>query len=190
MIVSPRSGTSLKYLYGEAFRAPNAYELYYYGTTSPDIQPEFVRTHEVVWEQYLGEWLRTSASAYHYAASQLITFQSLDSDTLHGRFGFVNDGVIKASGLELEAEVRTKHGLQALMSYVRQSTTQVGADVPLTNSPGTWSRPGSPLRSGRVRSPRLNGSSPAHGPRSRGTPSVRRQSCISRPGGHSRRRWC
>jgi len=135
VIVSPLSGTSFKYLYGEAFRAPNAYELYYYGTTPPDLQPEFIRTHEVAWEQYVGEWLRTSASAYHYTASQLITFQSVDSDTFQGQFGFVNDGVIDAMGLELEAEVRTKRGLQALMSYVQQDTTQAGANAPLTNSP-------------------------------------------------------
>ena len=87
VIVSPWSGASLKYLYGEAFRAPNAYELYYYGTTPTDLRPEFVRTNEVVWEQYLGEWLRTSASAYHYTASQLITFQSLDSANPPGRSG-------------------------------------------------------------------------------------------------------
>ena len=135
VIVSPRSGTSFKYLYGQAFRAPNAYELYYYGTTPEDLQPEFVRTHEVVWEQYVGEWLRTSASAYHYAVSQLITFHSIDSDTFQGQFGFVNDGVIHANGLELEAEVRTKRGLQAVMSYVRQDTKEAGADTPLTNSP-------------------------------------------------------
>ena len=135
VIVSPSSGTSIKYLYGEAFRAPNAYELYYFGTTPPDLRPEFVRTNEVVWEQYLGEWLRTSASAYHYAASELITFQSLDSQTIQGRFGFVNDGVINASGLELEAEVRTKHRLQASMSYVLQDTKQYDEYSPLSNSP-------------------------------------------------------
>ena len=135
VIVSPRSSTSFKYLYGEAFRAPNAYELYYYGTTPVDLQPEFVRTHEVVWEQYVGEWLRTSASAYHYAVSQLITFHAIDSDTFQGQFGFVNDGVIHANGLELEAEVRTKRGLQAVTSYVQQDTKQAGADTPLTNSP-------------------------------------------------------
>ncbi len=33
VIVTPSPSTSFKYLYGEAFRAPNAYELYYYGTT-------------------------------------------------------------------------------------------------------------------------------------------------------------
>ncbi len=179
VIVSPWSGTSFKYLYGEAFRAPNAYELYYYGTTPTDLQPEFVRTHEVVWEQYLGEWLRTSASSYRYTASQLITFQSLDSDTLQGRFGFVNDGVINAHGVELEAEVRTKRGLQALMSYVRQDTgtgrRRRAADqlaAPHVQGPGRRSRPG------RVRSPRLNGSSPANGPRSRETPWLPRRWCM------------
>ena len=39
-------------------------------------------------------------------------------------FGFVNDGVIDANGLELEAEVRTKRGLQALTSYVLQDAKQ------------------------------------------------------------------
>ncbi len=135
VIVSPWSGSSLKYLYGEAFRAPNAYELYYYGTTPPDLQPEFIRTHEVVWEQYLGEWLRTSASTYRYAVSQLITFQSLESEseTIQGQWGFVNDGAIDANGLELEAEMRTKDGLQVLTSYVLQEATQ--AETLLTNSP-------------------------------------------------------
>ncbi|HLG53857.1 MAG TPA: TonB-dependent receptor [Vicinamibacterales bacterium] len=133
VIVSPWTGGSLKYLYGEAFRAPNAYELYYYGTTAPDLGPEFVRTNEVVWEQYLGERLRTSASAYHYTASQLITFQSVDSDRPQGDYGFVNDGVIRANGLELEAELRTKRGVQALTSYVLQRARQ--ADALLTNSP-------------------------------------------------------
>ena len=139
VIVSPSSGLSFKYLYGEAFRAPNAYELYYYGTTPPNLQPEFVRTHEVVWEQYVGEWLRASASAYHYAASQLITFQSLESGTADPstgwQFGFVNDGAINANGLELEAEVRTRHGLQASTSYAVQDARLAGTDTPLTNSP-------------------------------------------------------
>ena len=135
VIVSPWSGGSLKYLYGEAFRAPNSYELHYYGTSPPDLQPEFIRTHEVVWEQYVGEWLRTSASTYRYAVSQLITFRELasESETIQGQWGFVNDGVIDASGLELEAEVRTKDGLQMLTSYVLQEATQ--AETLLTNSP-------------------------------------------------------
>lgn len=133
VIVTPSASTSFKYLYGEAFRAPNAYELYYYGTVT-NLQPEFIRTNEVVWEQYFGEWLRTSASAYHYTASQLITFREVESDSFD-EFAFVNDGVIEASGLELEAEVRTKQGLQVMTSFVVQDARPTGADASLTNSP-------------------------------------------------------
>jgi len=136
VIVSPSTSASFKYLYGEAFRAPNAYELYYYGTTPPELQPEFVRTNEFAWEQYTGEWLRTSASVYHYVASQLITFGSFPSDTSVPLFGFVNDSVIKARGLELEGEIRTKRGLQVLASYVLQDARPAGASAALTNSPG------------------------------------------------------
>jgi outer membrane receptor for ferrienterochelin and colicins len=135
VIASPSASTSFKYLYGEAFRAPNAYELYYYGTTPPDLHPESVRTNEFVWEQYVGEWLRTSAAAYHYTASQLISFRTLNAGTPLSQFGFVNDGVIRARGLELEAEVRTKRGLQLLTSYVLQDATPTGGDATLTNSP-------------------------------------------------------
>jgi iron complex outermembrane receptor protein len=134
VIVTPSATASVKYLYGEAFRAPNAYELYYYGTTPPDLQPEFVRTHEVVWEQYFAESLRTSVSGYHYTATQLITFQAIPTETLTGTFGFINDGVIEANGLELETEVRTKRGMQVVASYVLQDTS-TAANAPLTNSP-------------------------------------------------------
>jgi outer membrane receptor for ferrienterochelin and colicins len=135
VIVTPSPSTSFKYLYGEAFRAPNAYELYYYGTTASDLQPEFIRTNEVVWEQYTGEWLRTSVSAYRYTASQLITFREIESRDAFAEFAFVNDGVIEASGLELEAEVRTKQGLQLLTSYVLQDAKQESTNESLTNSP-------------------------------------------------------
>ena len=134
VIVTPSASTSFKYLYGEAFRAPNAYELYYYGTTTVDLRPEFIRTNEVVWEQYTGEWLRTSVSAYRYTASQLITFREVESNSFD-EFAFVNDGVIEASGFELEAEVRTKRGLQVLTSYVLQDARQESANESLTNSP-------------------------------------------------------
>ena len=73
LIVVPSPNQSFKYLFGRAFRAPNAYELYYYGTTPPDLRPESIRTHEVVWEQYTATWLRTSVSAYTCRTSDLIS---------------------------------------------------------------------------------------------------------------------
>ena len=61
-IVMPSANQSFKYLYGQAFRAPNAYEPAI-TTRRRDLVPESIDTHEIVWEQYAGEWLRTSASA-------------------------------------------------------------------------------------------------------------------------------
>ena len=42
------------------------------------LDPESVDTHELVWEQYVGESLRTSVSTYFYKASRLITLVVLD----------------------------------------------------------------------------------------------------------------
>jgi outer membrane receptor for ferrienterochelin and colicins len=55
IIVMPYANHSLKYLYGRAFRAPNAYEMYYFRDASAYLQPERIDTHEWVWEAYFGE---------------------------------------------------------------------------------------------------------------------------------------
>jgi outer membrane receptor for ferrienterochelin and colicins len=75
LIVMPSSTRSLKYLYGNAFRAPNAYELNtdYFGAQVETLHPESIDTHEFVWERYVNDWLRTSVSTYWYKADRLIT---------------------------------------------------------------------------------------------------------------------
>ena len=75
LIVLPSSTQSFKYLYGSAFRAPNDYELntFYFGERVNDLRPESIDTHELVWERYINDWLRTSVSAYWYKADRLIT---------------------------------------------------------------------------------------------------------------------
>jgi outer membrane receptor for ferrienterochelin and colicins len=130
VIVMPTANQSFKYLYGRAFRAPNAYELYYYTDVSDVLRPESMDTHEVVWERYVGEWLRTSASAYRYEARNLISLHADDE----GWYGFVNRGVARARGAEFEAEIRTKQGIQILGSYVRQRSRDDSGNL-LPNSP-------------------------------------------------------
>jgi outer membrane receptor for ferrienterochelin and colicins len=134
VIVTPSPNQSFKYLYGQAFRAPNAYELYYFDDASSHLRPESIGTHEVVWERYVGEWLRTSVAAYHYTASHLITLQVVDLDAVLGKYGFFNDGTARAKGVELEAEVRSKRGLQIVGSYARQQAEDQSRET-LTNSP-------------------------------------------------------
>jgi outer membrane receptor protein involved in Fe transport len=54
LIYSPTHSTTLKALYGTAFKAPNAYELYYSGPNNKGntgLTPETIDTYELVFEQ-------------------------------------------------------------------------------------------------------------------------------------------
>jgi iron complex outermembrane receptor protein len=135
VILVPSPNQSFKYLYGQAFRAPNAYELSFYSNGIPNasLRPESIDTHEVVWERYTGDWLRTSVSAYRYKAQQLITLQPA-ADTFLGLI-YMNTGTVTAQGLELEAEVKLKWGLQSVASYALQRATDVESNLALVNSP-------------------------------------------------------
>jgi iron complex outermembrane receptor protein len=124
---------SFKYLFGTAFRAPNAYELDYLtdGVRNMSLGAEALNTTEVAWEEYVGGWLRTSVSAYRNSADRLITLVSDDEDVLH----YVNAGRVLARGVELEAEVKTAAGVDALASYAWQHARDRDSDADLVNSP-------------------------------------------------------
>ena len=66
VIVSPVETTTVKVLYGKAFRATNPYELYYDQTgLSAGLDPERISTREVVAEQRIGARLQVTASLFH-----------------------------------------------------------------------------------------------------------------------------
>ncbi len=135
LIAMPSTGQSFKYLFGSAFRAPNAYELnaVYFGDGVNDLRPESIDTHELVWERYTGDWLRTSVSGYWYRANRLITLAE-DPTTFFGTT-YLNQGQVRARGLEIEAQMRLPRGWQASSSYALQQAVsrETGTDLP--NSP-------------------------------------------------------
>jgi iron complex outermembrane receptor protein len=135
LIATPSPSQSFKYLYGGAFRAPNSYELnaFYFGDRTELLRPETIDTHEVVWERYTNDWLRTSVSTYWYKADGLITLAA-DPEALLGTT-FVNGGHVRANGLELEAQMRLTAGLQGLMSYALQRAKDLDTGLGLVNSP-------------------------------------------------------
>ena len=135
LIVMPSSNQSFKYLFGRAFRAPNAYErtTFYFGGTVETLEPESIDTHEFVWERYLNDALRTSVSTYWYKAERLIT-QVLDETTFLGT-RFVNAGEVHAAGVELEGQLRISGGAQAHFSYALQRTEDQETRLELPNSP-------------------------------------------------------
>jgi outer membrane receptor for ferrienterochelin and colicins len=137
LIYFPIRTAALKLLYGQAFRAPNAYELYYQdggfsSKPNPDLQPEKVHTYEVAWEQYFGKQYRFVASGYYYRIHDLITQQV---DPTDGLIVFRNSDQVEAKGLELELGGKWANGLEGRISYTLQETKDVRTGGLLTNSP-------------------------------------------------------
>jgi outer membrane receptor for ferrienterochelin and colicins len=135
VIVLPSSAQSFKYLYGGAFRAPNFYEQndFYFGDRVHSLRPEAIDTHEFVWERYVNDRLRTAVSTYWYKADRLIT-TALDETAFLGAT-YVNQGQVRAKGLELEAQLRLRGESRALVSYAIQRAADHETGDELPNSP-------------------------------------------------------
>lgn len=136
LIITPAEKSTIKVLYGSAFRAPNAYELYYStGTQSanPDLKPETIATSEVVYEQYIGDHLRASVLGYYYKIRDLINYD--DDPLVPGNTQFRNIDEVSATGSTAELEGKWASGVEARFSYTIQRTTDKATGDPLTNSP-------------------------------------------------------
>src|SRR4029079_1730826 len=133
VILMPPNTQSSRSLFGTALRAPNAYELnsFYFGV--PGLRPESIDTHEIVWERYTSDRLRTSVSTYWYKADHLITLRADDATFLG--ITYANQGHVRAKGLEFEAQMRVTAGVRGLVSYALQSATDQDNGEALTNSP-------------------------------------------------------
>jgi len=136
LIMSPAEKSTIKLIYGTAFRAPNDYELYYVSSTSlpnPDLMPEKIKTTEVVFDQYMGDHLRASVSGYYYQITNLIDY---GPSATPGILQFQNVDDVSATGSELELEGKWANGLEGRVSYTVQRTKDKTTGEPLTNSPG------------------------------------------------------
>jgi iron complex outermembrane receptor protein len=144
LIWTPRKDNALKFLYGRAFRSPNAYELYYndFGSleeplpgsqkASLNLASEKITTEELVWEQKLAPRWRGLLSLYHYEIEDLIT---LTTDPVDELLVYDSLGRIHANGVEVEVEGQWRSGLQARWSYAYQDAEEPGVDGRLSNSP-------------------------------------------------------
>lgn len=136
MIWTPFEKTTIKLLYGEAFRAPNAYELDYHDglatqKPNPDLGPEEIETWEVVWEQYLGNRMRAVVECFYYEIDDLINLALDQSD---GLVFFENLDEVEAKGVEVELEGKWD-SLSGRISYTFQQTQDGSTDQHLSNSP-------------------------------------------------------
>jgi iron complex outermembrane receptor protein len=120
LIYNPFEKSTFKFIYGAAFRAPNFSEL-----SDPRFQaikPEEITAYELVYEQQIGQHLRSSITGFYNQMNNLIVFNS-------GSFTNFN---AETEGLEMALEGFWANGTRGRVSYSLQDTRDhsVGWDMP------------------------------------------------------------
>ncbi len=142
LIYRPAGKTALKLLYGQAFSAPDVYEI------SPDfgtfydnnfrLAPERIQSLEARVEQGLGQHFQLSGGAYRNRIDHLITLVQVPGD---GDFQYQNVGSAAATGMDVEFIGRSAGGLQgkASFDYVNAYNETAGHPA-LDNSPSPMAK--------------------------------------------------
>lgn len=136
LICSPLADTTVKLLYGTAFRAPNAYERFYTAVAqkgNPDLKPETIETYELILEQYFWQRrFRGTLVGFYYTIDDLI---NLETDPVDELLVFRNLGHTTSRGVEIELEGRWPNGLLGRVSYTYQQSRDERTGATLTDSP-------------------------------------------------------
>jgi outer membrane receptor protein involved in Fe transport len=134
LIYDPWKKTTFKFLYGQSFRPPNIFELYYNAPgneANPSLQPETVRTMEMVWEQYFSRHFRMAVSGFYYPIHGLISEQM---DPISGEAFFANAGSLNIRGFDFALYRTLPGGLEGAVSYSFQDVTD-SARAAVPNAP-------------------------------------------------------
>ncbi len=136
LIWNPLETTSIKLLYGSAFRAPNPYELYYHDgndTQKPSmgLDPETIDSYELILKQQLNHNLNIVASVYYNDIEDLISVTLDETDDL---LIIKNAGSATTQGMELELQGNWNNGWSGSASYSYQKAED-GNNKRLVNYP-------------------------------------------------------
>ncbi len=136
LIYHPAHATTIKLLYGTAFRAPEPFEQKPdYGAfydNNLQLKPETIRSVEGVVEQGLGAHFTLSGSVFRNWINDLI---SIETNPGNGHSVYENSGRVEATGFEVELDGRFVDGLQGSASYSFTDTVQPLTHQTLANSP-------------------------------------------------------
>ena len=134
-IFTPFPKSTLKLLYGEAFRAPSIYEKYYtdYQTmeTNPNLKPEKVKTFEGIWEQKLSANFRSRFALYRNDISKLI-YQVLNEEEM---LQYQNTLDVMASGVEFELNCKSSSGWSGFLNFAFQDSKDKKTNKRVINVP-------------------------------------------------------
>jgi outer membrane receptor protein involved in Fe transport len=137
LIYSLRDSTDIKILYGQAFRAPDDYELHHSDPsggieTSTDLRPETIKTAQVVFEKYFWQHASLSASGFYNRINDLI---SQSTDPANGLLHYANLDGGRGKGVEFQFSAKRSGGWEGRLSYTLQESHSTIDSEPLSNSP-------------------------------------------------------
>jgi len=136
VIYNPWRQSTIKLLYGEAFRPPSISELYYEDPgvqkANPSLLAERIRSIELSVDQRLADNMHGTVSFYQYTIRNLIDLLSDESD---GLLQYQNKGVSRARGAEAEVLLQHPQGYLVSAGVSAQYASDLQSGSELTNSP-------------------------------------------------------
>ena len=123
VIYNPFEKSTFKAIYGTAFRAPNFLELITQGFKN--VSPEDITSYELVYEQGIGNHLRSSISAFYNDMHDLIVEQN-------GLYQNIN---ARSEGVELGLDGEWAYGIRGRASYTLQHAKNESQEQDLPDSP-------------------------------------------------------
>src|SRR5205085_8519259 len=149
ILFTPTATTTLKLLYGTAFRSPNVYETFYSDVAplwkaNPGLKPERVRETELEWQQRLTPEIFVVGSLFHTGVSDLIE-QELTPEG--DAYWYDNDINASSNGAEIKADFRRRDGVWAYLSYSLTNTHMDNSPRQLFKG-GVSTSPFAPLHAG------------------------------------------
>ncbi len=134
LIYKPWTNSVFKAIYGQAFRAPTAYEMYYVApgyASNTQLRPETIRSYELVYEQTIIPQVRWTGSVFYNDIHDLISFGT----NAAGTSVFGNMDSATSLGGEAELDGRWGHGWRTRASYTYADARDASTGQRLSNSP-------------------------------------------------------
>jgi outer membrane receptor for ferrienterochelin and colicin len=136
LLYNPSGFTTLKLLFGNAYRAPDFYALYYESEdeakANPLVKPEKINTVEALVEHRFNKNISGTLSLYAFEMTGLIEQVEDPSD---GLLQFQNLKKVRGRGVEAELNITLNNGLKGYVNYNLQNSKNVAADERISNSP-------------------------------------------------------
>jgi iron complex outermembrane receptor protein len=126
----------IKGIYGEAFRVPNIYELYYEDNITqkgnPYLSPERIITYELVYQRQVSRNFNFNFSVFHYQMKNMI---GQVQDPVDSLFQYRNLGSLIVNGLEVCTNYHLSSDFSIYANYSYNSINKSQSEQELIDSP-------------------------------------------------------